>query len=170
MCSSDLTIQGDPEQAIGVENYLRDILTVAGHLGLESFHYAGESLGGMLGMALTALHHDRVRSLTLMSSSLTLRPEVVKAFAFDHPSWQDALRTLGSRGWADAANKNTRFPPGSDPQLLEWYAAEFGQSDVNVLIAMSKVAKTVNLNPHLANIRRPVLGLYPTDEIGRAHV
>ena len=152
----------DFETGITVDNYLRDIISIADSLELENFHYAGESLGGMLGYALAANHPDRVRTLSLMSASLSLRADAQKAFAFDYPTWQDALRALGTKGWAAAANKSTRFPPDMDPQLMEWYSTEFGKTDVNILIAMSKVAVTLNLRPFLEKIAAPVLGLYPT--------
>ncbi len=152
----------DFDKGISADHYLRDILSIADSLGLRDFHYAGESLGGMLGMALAAQHPDRVRSLTMMSSSLSVRADAQKAFAFQYPTWQDALRDLGTRGWAAEANKSTRFPAGTDPSLLDWYSEEFGKSDVNVLLAMSRVAVTLNLAPVIDKIRAPTLGLSPT--------
>jgi pimeloyl-ACP methyl ester carboxylesterase len=71
------------------------------------------------------------------------------------------LRTMGSRKWADAANAATRFPAGTDPGLLAWYADEMGKSHVDVLIRMSRIASSVDATPHLDRIRVPTLGLYP---------
>jgi 3-oxoadipate enol-lactonase len=152
----------DPAQAISVENYLSDIIAVADAVGAKTFHYAGESLGGMLGMVLAATHPDRVRTLTLMSASLTLRPEIQKTFAYGHASWQEALRILGSKGWSDATNAATRFPPGTDTRLTDWYRDEFGKSNVDVLIAMSRLAATLDAEPVLEKITTPTLGLYPS--------
>jgi pimeloyl-ACP methyl ester carboxylesterase len=58
-------------------------------------------------------------------------------------------------------NTATRFPPGTDPKMLDWYADETGKSDVNVLIAMSRVAAKADATPVLTDIKAPVLGLYP---------
>jgi pimeloyl-ACP methyl ester carboxylesterase len=68
---------------------------------------------------------------------------------------------MGSRGWTSAVNTATRFPPGTDPRMLEWYADESGKSDVNVLIAMSRLASKADATPILTQIEAPVLGLYP---------
>lgn len=152
----------DLAAGISVENYLSDLLVIADSLGAESFHYAGESLGGILGMVLSANHPERVRSLTLLSAPLRINETTQKMFAFEFPSWQEALRELGSAGWAAKANMATRFPPGTDPALLDWYAKEIGKSDVNVLIAMSRLASKVEAEPVISRIKAPVLGLYPT--------
>lgn len=152
----------DLAAGISVENYQADLLAIADSLNASSFHYAGESLGGILGMVLAAEHPERVRSLTLLSAPLRINETTQKMFAFEYPSWQDALRELGSAGWAAKANMATRFPPGTDPALLQWYASEMGKSDVNVLIAMSRLASKVEAEPVLSRIRAPVLGLYPS--------
>src|ERR1043165_4249051 len=69
--------------------------------------------------------------------------------------------TMGSRKWADAANSATRFPDGTDPGLLAWYADEMGKSPVEVLNRMSRIASTVDTTPYLDRIKTPTLGLYP---------
>ena len=48
---------------------LGDLLGLLDHLGLDSVHYAGLSMGGFVGMRLAARHPDRVRSLTLLDTS-----------------------------------------------------------------------------------------------------
>src|SRR5215211_6162802 len=68
---------------------------------------------------------------------------------------------MGSKAWAAASNTSTRFPPGTDPGLLEWYAAELGKTNVESLIALSRIAQTVDIAPYLPKVRVPTLGLYP---------
>lgn len=151
----------DLATGITVENYLSDLATIADAFGAETFHYVGESLGGILGLALAARLPERVRTLSLLAAPLSISPETQHAFALGHPTWQDALRQLGSRGWSDAVNTATRFPPNSDPAMLEWYANETGKSPVEVLIAMSRLAAKVDVTPVLDQVGAPVLGLYP---------
>jgi len=40
----------DPENKISAENYIKDLVTIIDDLGVENVHYAGESLGGIIGM------------------------------------------------------------------------------------------------------------------------
>src|ERR1035437_204092 len=151
----------DLATGITVDNYVSDLLHIADAVGADNFHYAGESLGGILGIALSARHPDRVRTLSLLAAPLSISPWTQKTFAFDYPTWQDALHCMGSKAWGSAVNTATRFPPDTDPGLLDWYSAEMGKSDVEVMIAMSRLAATVDVTPILTQVRAPVLGLYP---------
>lgn len=112
-------------------------------------------------MVLAAQHPQRVRTLSLVAAPLLINKDTQRTFAFDHPTWQEALQTMGSKKWADAANAATRFPAGTDPGLLAWYADEMGKSAVEVLIRMSRIASTVDATPYLDRIVTPTLGLYP---------
>lgn len=152
----------DVDRAITVETYIGDLVAIIERLGDSPVHYAGESLGGILGFVLAAEHPELVRTLSVFAAPLVISAWTQKTFAFDHPTWQDALRTMGAEGWARAVNAATRFPPGTDPGLVEWFAREMGKSNVDVMIAMSRVASKVDAAPYLARIRAPVLGLYPS--------
>src|SRR5258708_6557911 len=57
----------DFNKGINLEHYLRDINAVIDHLGVDSVHYCGESLGGILGMAFAAEYPARVKTLSLVS-------------------------------------------------------------------------------------------------------
>ena len=146
---------------ISVDRYLDDLVGIADSVGADTFHYAGESLGGVLGIALAARQPQRMRTLTLMTTPLT--PGVNRNFSFGYPSWEDALRNLGAREWSKAMNSATRFPPGTDPGLLDWYNEEVGKNDVEVMVAMTRLAPTIDVTPLLEKITVPALGLYPTD-------
>jgi 3-oxoadipate enol-lactonase len=151
----------DLDASLNVENYIADLCALIDALGGKPVHYCGESLGGILGMVLAAEHPERLRTLSLVAAPLLINTDTQRTFAFDHPTWQDALRQMGSRKWAEAANGATRFPDGTDPGLLAWYADEMGQSPVEVLIRMSRIASRVDATPFIDRIRTPTLGLYP---------
>lgn len=154
-------VEFDPHKDLSVDAMLGDIEAIFDLVG-EPVHYVGESLGGILGAALAARARPKFRSLTMLSSPLTIPQATQEAFSFGFENWQVALKTLGSREWTDRANGATRFPAGTDPALLRWYADESGKSDVEVLIALSRVAKGVDITPLLPKLDLPVLGLYPT--------
>jgi len=151
----------DLEAGLNVEAYIDDLLAIIDSLGGAPVHYCGESLGGILGMVLAAQHPERLRTLSLVAAPLLINLDTQRAFAFGYPSWQDALQAMGSRQWAEAANSATRFPAGTDPGLLAWYADEMGKSPVEVLIRMSRIASSVDATPVIDRIKTPTLGLYP---------
>jgi 3-oxoadipate enol-lactonase len=160
----------DPHQGIHVEGFLEDLVAVMDHVGGGApVHYCGESLGGILGIVMGATIPERLRSLTLLAAPVTIPKATQQAFACGHASWQDALRIMGSKGWSDAANVATRFPPEADPALVRWYAEEMGKSEVEVLIALSRVAAKVDVSSYLSLVKVPTLGLYPTAGVVTGH-
>ena len=60
----------DLDTGITVENYVADLIAIADSLRADTFHYCGESLGGIIGMVLAAHHPDRVRTLSLLAAPL----------------------------------------------------------------------------------------------------
>lgn len=150
----------DSERGFTIEQCLDDIGAVIADVTDAPVHFVGESLGGILGFALAATRPQRLRTLTVMSSPLWIRPEVEQAFAFGHGSWIDAMRSLGLYEWAKKANGATRFPPGTNPDLIEWCARETGRNDVEAMVAQVRMALGADARPLLEHIKCPVLGLY----------
>src|SRR3954470_14284346 len=93
-------IPDDLETGLTVEAYIDDLLAIIEALG-GTVHYCGESLGGILGMVLGALHPQRLRTLSLVAAPLLINHDTQRAFAFDHPTWAEALQSMGSRKWAE---------------------------------------------------------------------
>lgn len=150
----------DPYKDLSTENFIDDLLAVIDEVGGGPVHYCGESLGGILGMVLAAEYPAKLRTLSLVAAPLSIPEATKKAFACGTASWQDALRKLGSKGWAAHVNSSTRFAEGTDPALVKWYAEEMGKSNVDVLIALSEMACKLNVTPYLPRIKTPTLGMY----------
>src|SRR3954465_1184592 len=86
----------DLATGIGVEQFVGDILAVADAEGAADFHYAGESMGGIFGFAVAALHPARVRTLSLLSAPLRINSASQDHFKFGYPTREEAMRTMGS--------------------------------------------------------------------------
>jgi len=153
----------DLEKDFSLRACVDDLLAVVDHLGAESVHFCGESMGGMLGIALAASHPARVRTLTLVSTPVYMSDKVKETYAVGHGSRIDAFKTMGRDAWLDATNSSTRFPPGTDPGLLTWYKEEFAKNRADVQLAMAGIVSTANVAEFLTDLTLPVLGLYPTD-------
>lgn len=154
-------VEFDPAQGVTIEGYIDDLVDLIDHLGVDRVHYCGESFGGILGMVLAAEHPARVRTLNLVSAPVSLHEKHQQTFAVGHASREDALRTMGARAWAAATNGTTRFPPGTDPRQLDWYADEMGRNDVEVMCALYRLLRNATAESFLPRIKAPVLGLYP---------
>lgn len=155
-------LEFDPAKDLTIENYVDDLVALVDALGVESVHYCGESFGGILGMVLAATQPARVRTLSLVSAPVSLNQKHQETFAVGFGSREEALRAIGAEKWAAMTNGTTRFPPGTDPGLLAWYAAEMGKSNVEVLCGLYGLLRNATAAPFLSKIEAPVLGLYPT--------
>ena len=157
----DSPVDFDPAAGHTLEAYVEDILAVMNHLKLADAHYCGESFGGIIGMALAAMHPKRVRTLTLVASPVYQNKNA--AYAAGFATREEALRTLGTPAWARAIyGAPGFFPPGTPQALREWYVNELGQSNAEVLCGLYGLLKHANATALLPRIAAPVLGLYPT--------
>lgn len=152
----------DLARAFTVENCVNDLAAIIDHLGADSVHYCGESMGGIIGMVLAATHAKRVRTLTLVSSPVNLNETTKTTYALGHKSEAEAQQAMGMKEWVAATNRTTRFPANADPRLLEWYETEFARNNPDVQAAMSRALHASSALPYLAKIEAPVLGLYPS--------
>ncbi|HVZ44927.1 MAG TPA: alpha/beta hydrolase [Ramlibacter sp.] len=165
--------------ARSLDDYVEDILGVAAHVEASTFHYCGDSLGGILGMKLAAEHPRKVRTLTLLSSPVFLDEQNLSRVALGRRDVHAALDELGSQGWADAMHDGVLMSREPNPAMAAWFAQDMGSSRLNTLHEMFSVAMAADARPLLPRIEAPVLGLYPThgtltstlqEELLRQHV
>ena len=140
-----------------LEHCVDDLLAVIDDLEAGSVHVCGESMGGMIGLGLAALYPERVRTLTLVSTPVSINERGKVAFsAADHaPQNVDA--------WLAASNRGMRFPAHADPGLVEWYNAEFKRGRREVQAAMGELVNHADVTSYLSRVKAPVLGLYPAN-------
>jgi 3-oxoadipate enol-lactonase len=148
---------------VTVDNLVDDLRCVIDDVGAESVHFCGESMGGILGLAFAATHPERVRTLTLVSAPVYISDRMKETYSMGHKSRVDAMKEMGRDAWLKATNRSTRFPPESDPGLLDWYEAEFAKSNADVQLAYATLVNGANAAGFLPRVQAPVLGLYPTE-------
>lgn len=142
-----------------LEACIDDVRAIVDDLGAESVHFCGESMGGMIGMGLAATYPSRVRTLTLVSTPISINERGQVTFA-DSKSREDQQR--GVEAWLEASNRSMRFPADADPGLVEWYNVEFKKGRPEVQAVMGGLANRANVAALLPKIQAPVLGLYPS--------
>jgi pimeloyl-ACP methyl ester carboxylesterase len=152
----------DPHHTLSLDAYLADIEAVADHAGAETFHLAGEALGGAITLVFAGQRPDRVRTLSVIAPAVWANDWLRNSYAVGFPTWVEAIRTLGVEGWVRKSNTLARFPAGFDSAFMDWYAREVGKSDVEVVAALANFVGSVDARPYLAAIKAPVLALYPT--------
>lgn len=144
-----------------LETLSDDVIAIADELGAETFHYVGESIGGLVGLATAGRYPDRVRTLTNVSGPVFISEGARTGYALGHESWPEAVRQLGPREWLDRTNASTRFPPDMDPDFLRWYTDTVEKTGTEVLASLAQFALDADATPYLSRITAPVLCLYP---------
>ncbi len=152
----------DLEREFTLEHCVGDLVDIINDLGAESVHLCGESIGGVLCIALAATHPRMVRTLSLVSTPAFINKAGKVTYAMGHESRHDAVDAIGRKAWLEATNASTRFPPGTDPGLLDWYNDAFLNNNPAAQSAMATLVNTANAADYLPRIEAPVLGLYPT--------
>ncbi len=152
----------DLDREFTLAHCVGDLVDLIAALGAESVHFCGESIGGVLGIALAAMHPGLVRTLSLVSTPAFINQVAKVTYAAGHASRGDAVDAMGRKAWLEATNSSTRFPPGTDAGLLDWYNNEFLKNNAEAQRAMAVLVNTANAAPFLPQIKAPVLGLYPT--------
>ena len=153
----------DLSSGVTVEALVGDLAAVLDAASAKSVHFCGESMGGILGLAFAAMHPERVRTLTLVSTPVYISDKMKETYSMGHKSRVDAMKEMGRDAWLRATNRSTRFPPESDPGLLDWYESEFARSSADVQLAYATLVNGANAAAFLPQVEAPVLGLYPTE-------
>ena len=151
----------DLERDITLDLLLSDLTTIFEDVGAESVHYCGESMGGILGLALAARSPELVKTLTIVSTPVFIEEQMKSRYAMGHGSRVEAMQAMGIREWVAATTRKTRLPADSEPGLFNWYVDEFAKGDPDVQVAMSKLVNSANASALLSRVKAPVLGLYP---------
>jgi len=142
-----------------LEDCVEDLVTIIDDLGAQSVHVCGESAGGMVGIALAALHPPRVRTLTLVSTPVHIPKERRVTYGMTGVSEQ-----TDRDAYIEATNRSMRFPADADPRLLDWYKREFQKNRADVQAAMAAgLVNSANMLSYLPRVQAPVLGLYPSE-------
>jgi 3-oxoadipate enol-lactonase len=124
------------------------VLSLADFLGAERFHYAGLSLGGMVGMAIAARVPERVERLALLCTSAFLPPA---------RGWRDraaAALAEGTGAIADAVTKRWFTPAFPDRDA---YIAMMASIPDEGYAACCAAVETMDLRPVLGDITAPTL-------------
>ena len=130
-----------------------DVLDVADHLDLDSFHVAGISMGGLTALWLAVHHGDRLRSLTAANTA---------ARVGSAEGWQariDAVRTDGLAGIRDEVVARF-FAPGfgdRDPEALAQARDAFVRADDDGYAACCAALAAADLTDEVGSITVPTL-------------
>lgn len=156
----DLRGHGDsplPDGRFGLDELVDDLEALRARLGIEKAHFAGHSLGGMIGPAYARRYPDRVLSLGLYSTA-AFRTEddsaKVKAVvaAMREKGIGQVLDTLTARWFTDD------FAAGR-PDIIEWRKKQVMDTDPDVFLNVFDIYAETEMSPWLHELTAPSLVL-----------
>lgn len=146
-----------PAAAYTIDQLADDVIGVADHLGLRRFHFAGLSIGGLIGQSLGIRHGGRLDRLVLSSTFTgTGSPDATKM-------WGDRIAAVRGQGmsgqiegtmsrWLSADFQKTA------PQSAQWIRDLIAATPVDGFIGCAEAIKTLNLpGDKLATVKMPTL-------------
>ena len=139
-----------------VEDLGRDVLELMDHLGIARAHYAGVSLGGMIGMWVAANAPERLERLVLASTS---------AHMGGVPQWNQRIETVRRDGMPALTEGILErwFTPGfrtAHPEEVERIRAMLLSCPREGYAGCAAAVRDMDLRDSLARIRAPTLVLY----------
>jgi 3-oxoadipate enol-lactonase/4-carboxymuconolactone decarboxylase len=141
-----------PAGEYSMERLGRDALAVADAAGAKRFHYAGISLGGMVGMWLGANAAERIDRLALCNTSAYFGPE----------SWAARIAAVRAGGMAAIADMVMArfFTPAYVKQADARFISVrrmFLSIDADGYVGCGAAIRDMDLRPGLARIKAPTL-------------
>lgn len=155
---------GPPNRPVTMASLAADAVAVADAAGLQTFHLAGVSMGGMIAQHVALAYRDRVRSLALLAT---------------HPGgWRYRVPPLGAwRLWPAVRHRDPKvrlaalaqllFPPAylatvDDAALHRALAEEFGGGSLATLAGQVRAVAGHDTRDRLSQLAGlPVLVLQP---------
>ncbi|WKU05875.1 3-oxoadipate enol-lactonase [Micromonospora sp. HUAS LYJ1] len=138
----------------------REVLRTLDHLDVPWVHYAGLSLGGMVGMWLAVHAPDRVRRLALLCTAAWLGPP---------GPWRERAATVRSGGLPPVADAVVArwFTPtfaAARPDLVAGYRAMLTATSPAGYAACCEAIAALDLRPDLGRIGVPTLVVAGADD------
>ncbi|WP_438293110.1 bifunctional 3-oxoadipate enol-lactonase/4-carboxymuconolactone decarboxylase PcaDC [Streptomyces sp. HUAS TT7] len=132
------------------------LLDLLEELRMDTFSYAGISLGGAVGTWLAAHHPDRVESLALLCTSARFGPP---------EPWLERADTVRTKGIGEVADSapNRWFTPAFDAP--EHLVADHHRVDPESYAACCEILAGLDLRPELARVTAPTLVIAGRDDM-----
>ncbi|MET8258005.1 3-oxoadipate enol-lactonase [Micromonospora sp. NPDC005205] len=138
----------------------RELLRTLDDLDVQWVHYAGLSLGGMVGMWLAAYAPDRVRRLALLCTSASLGPP---------EQWRERAATVLTGGMSAIADAVVArwFTPAfatARPEVVATHRAMLTANAPTGYAACCEAIASMDLRPDLGRVVAPTLVIAGADD------
>ena len=144
-----------PPGPYSVDMLATDLIRLLDHLEIERTHFAGISLGGMIGQVLACRHGDRIDRLVLSSTTCRVEPEAA-------PIWEERIRVAETKGLeALAADILKRWLSDqfrrNQPELTQMIRELIISTPVDGYVGCSRAIGAFDISRELRKVSAPTL-------------
>jgi pimeloyl-ACP methyl ester carboxylesterase len=158
--SYDLRGHGDsplPDAPFGLDELVEDLEALRARLGIEQAHFAGHSLGGMIGPAYARAYPARVLSLGLLSTAaFRTEDDAAKVIGvvrtMEENGIENTLKTLVNRWFTDEF-------VAAQPEKIEARIRQVTDTDADVFLNVFHIYAETEMSPWLHRVTQPCLVL-----------
>lgn len=141
-----------------------DVCALMDHLAIETSHFVGISIGGMIGQTLAIDSPSRVASLVLANTTAYMAPPAVQL-------WEQRITLARDKGLAGIAQASLErwFPEAfrvAHPELLAEMVQVFSHTSVQGYVSCSQAIMGLDTRQSLSRIRCPTLVIGGTEDPG----
>jgi 3-oxoadipate enol-lactonase len=146
-----------PPGPCAIDDLGKDVLALLDRLGVDRVHYAGLSLGGMVGMWLAAHAPERVDRLALLCTAAHLPPA---------SGWHQRAATIRADGMAAIADAVVArwFTPGFRPDVVASFTEMLVAIDPEGYAGCCEAIASMDLRPVLGSVSAPTLVIAGADD------
>jgi 3-oxoadipate enol-lactonase len=151
----------DATGAYSLDLLVGDLIAILDAARIDRVHFVGESIGGMLGVAIAARSPKRIRSLTLISTPFSAGGGTAPLQALGYENWHAALRALGMREWW-VRSRAAAGEVSDDPRRDEYFADEFSRTTLEAGLRLADFSMSESVADLAKNVSVPTLILAPS--------
>ena len=153
-----------PDGAYTLEQITADAVGLLDALNIETVHYVGLSMGGMIGQCLALDYSDRLKSLALCDTAAIMPEET-------QPIWQQRIDAAGQTGMAGQVDETLErwFRPEylqQNPPEVEMIRRQILATPVAGYIGCCEAIRRLNYIERLPDIKLPTLIMVGEEDPG----
>ena len=153
-----------PQGAYSLELLTADAVGLLDALDIETVHFVGLSMGGMIGQCLALDYTDRLKSLALCDTAAIMPEET-------HPIWQQRIDAAGQIGMAGQVDETLErwFRPEYlqlNPPEVEMIRGQILATAVAGYVGCCEALRRLNYLDRLSEIKLPTLIMVGEEDPG----